>query len=280
MLKRTVTGAVYVAVIAGFFVLRQFVDYRLFDVLVWFFCALGTFEVSRAIKGGLEKSVYFAAIIFGVLFVPIYCLFQYAIIGKAGGYAALILAGAFLIFSVSYSGIKCNFKNLSGNILPFIYPSLLLLTILLTNDFNDNSFIALLLVFVISPVCDTFAYLVGMTYNKIRKGKAKKFCPRLSPKKTWAGAIGGVVGGIIASVVLLYIVGFESDKLSPVLAFIIIGVVAAVLTEVGDLFESYIKRRVGIKDMGNLMPGHGGIMDRIDGMTFAAAFIYFIFLIL
>ena len=64
----------------------------------------------------------------------------------------------------------------------------------------------------------------------------------------------------------------------PALIFIIIGIVGAVFTEAGDLFESLIKRRTGIKDMGRIMPGHGGVMDRIDGMTFASAFVWFMFL--
>ena len=67
---------------------------------------------------------------------------------------------------------------------------------------------------------------------------------------------------------------------SPILAFAIIGVIASVLTEIGDLFESFVKRRAGIKDMGKIMPGHGGVMDRIDGMSFASAFIFFAFLII
>ena len=142
----------------------------------------------------------------------------------------------------------------------------------------------MLLIFVISPCADTFAYLVGMIYNKIRKGKAKKMCPRLSPKKTWAGAIGGVVGGIVGAVVVYFIVDksaiAETAKMSPVIAFILAGIFGSVLTEIGDLFESYIKRKVGIKDMGKILPGHGGVMDRIDGMNFAAVFIFLIFLLL
>ena len=69
------------------------------------------------------------------------------------------------------------------------------------------------------------------------------------------------------------------DFMPITLSFFIIGIFGSVLTEIGDLFESYIKRKVGIKDMGRIMPGHGGVMDRIDGMSFAAVFIYFWFLI-
>ena len=180
-----------------------------------------------------------------------------------------------------------NFKNtvraFAVNILPFVYPALLLLTMLCANELNSG-FICLVLIFVISPCADTFAYLVGMTYNKIRKGNAKRMCPNLSPKKTWAGAIGGVIGGVIGAIVVYFAVDktaiTETAKISPIIAFVLIGFFASILTEIGDLFESFIKRKVGIKDMGRILPGHGGIMDRIDGMSFAAVFVFLTFLLL
>ena len=115
------------------------------------------------------------------------------------------------------------------------------------------------------------------------EGKAKKMCPKLSPKKTWAGAIGGILGSVIGAIVVYFSVdktGINATaKINPVIIFLIAGALAGVFTEIGDLFESYIKRKVGLKDMGRIMPGHGGIMDRIDGMTFAAAVVYLLFVL-
>lgn len=282
MLKRTITGSIYVAIIVGFFLLRDHADYRLFNVLILAFCALGTFEVARAIKPHLYKGNFALAVIFGCVFVPIFCIFEYLTPLK-GAYACLLLCECLLLYQAIVVLVKREtFIKLCVNALPFIYPALLLLTMLCANE-NKSGFIILLLVFVISPCADTFAYLVGMTYNKIRKGKAKKMCPRLSPKKTWAGAIGGVIGGIVGALVVYFAVdtsALSSTIISPVIVFIIIGAVASVMTEIGDLFESYVKRKVGIKDMGKIMPGHGGIMDRIDGMSFAAVFVYAIFVLL
>ncbi|MBQ6727688.1 MAG: phosphatidate cytidylyltransferase [Clostridia bacterium] len=282
MLKRTITGAVYVAIIVGFFFLRD-VDYRLFDILTFIFCAIGTFEVARAVKGYLYKGNFTLSVIFGSIFVPVFFVFE-NYTGFGGGYACLILVALAAIYQAAFSLVKkSNFAGFCVNALPFVYPALLLLTILCANRL-ELGFIALLLIFVISPCADTFAYLVGMTYNKIRKGKAKKMCPRLSPKKTWAGAIGGVIGGIIGAIVVYFAVDktgiVATAKISPVIIFIIIGAVASVFTEIGDLFESYIKRKAGIKDIGKIMPGHGGVMDRIDGMSFAAAVVYCIFVLL
>jgi phosphatidate cytidylyltransferase len=120
-----------------------------------------------------------------------------------------------------------------------------------------------------------------MTYSKIKKGNVKRLCPRLSPKKTVAGAIGGTIGGALGGLIVYFVFRSLADTVyffSPLVLFIIVGVVASILTIVGDLTESYLKRKVGIKDMGKIMPGHGGIMDRIDGISVASVFIFFMFL--
>lgn len=294
MLKRTITGAIYVAVIVASFFLRDYADYRLFNILIFVFSAIGTFEVARAIKGYLYRGNFTFSVIYGVIFVPVFCVFEYLTKIK-GAVGCIILTEMIMLYQFLFAmikerntdgtGLKRIFKSFAVNLLPFIYPALLLLTMLCANELGKEvGFICLVLIFAISPCADTFAYLVGMTYNKIRKGKAKKMCPRLSPKKTWAGAIGGVVGGIVGAIVVYFAVDktaiTETAKISPIIAFILIGVFASVLTEIGDLFESLIKRKVGLKDMGKILPGHGGVMDRIDGMSFAAVFVFFIFLLL
>ena len=106
---------------------------------------------------------------------------------------------------------------------------------------------------------DIFAYAVGRAIG------GPLLWPQISPHKTWAGAIGGVVGGVAAGTSVAYASGV--DKL------VAVGVVAfalSVLTQAGDLFESAVKRRFGAKDTGNLIPGHGGLMDRLDGFLVAA----------
>lgn len=277
MLKRTVTGAVYVAVIAGFFILRQCADIRFFAALILFFCAVGTFEIARAVKEKLFDGVFTFAVIFGILFVPVYFLFNYIVDFSSGAVISLLFCGVSIFSVLIIFAVKKGNGGILFNLLPFVYPCLLLLTTLLSNDLKENSLTALFLIFVIPALSDTFAYLVGMTYNKIRRGKAKKMCPVLSPQKTWAGAIGGLFGGIAGAIIVLYATGFSSEKFAELPIFMLIGVLSAVFTETGDLFESLIKRKVGLKDIGNIMPGHGGILDRIDGLMFASAFIYLVF---
>ena len=282
MLKRTISGAVFVATIVGFLLLRQFVDYRLFNILIWFFCAVGTFEIARALKGFSVKNTSILAIIFGVIFVPHFCIIEYWLFKGYGWLFSLSIMALLILIITVYSLIKkVRFNQFISSILPFVYPAGLLLCLMLCNGFEFMlGFVAILLVFVISSLSDTFAYLVGMTYGKIKKGKVKKLCPKLSPNKTWAGAIGGVIGGIVGAILVYLVFPVKIAFFSPILLFIIVGLLGAIATECGDLFESFIKRKVGIKDMGKIMPGHGGVMDRIDGMIFATLIIFIAFTLL
>ena len=128
----------------------------------------------------------------------------------------------------------------------------------------ENGLFYLLLLFNFSSVCDMGAYFVGVTLGK------HKLCPNLSPKKTVEGAIGGIVWSIIIAVVIILCFGFN-DKL---IATLIITIPFCILGMAGDLFASAIKRSVGLKDYGNLIPGHGGILDRVDSIIMIAPLLY------
>ena len=110
---------------------------------------------------------------------------------------------------------------------------------------------------------DSGAYLVGCTIGR------NKMFPRLSPKKSWEGFIGGVVFNIAAAFIYFYCFDLKSSPfLSNVQGWIFIGIAVSAIATLGDLFESMLKRSLGIKDFGNIIPGHGGILDRIDSLLF------------
>ena len=273
MLKRTITGTGYVLVMAGFFLLRQLVDPRLFNILIWFLSAVGTFEVARAVKSFSVKNTIYYAVTLGIICVPLYCVGQYLLNGIGWIFGLSLLALGFIIAVITCLVAKeKSIKTYSFTLLPYLYPYVFIFTTLLAND-SARGFIILLLSFVISPFSDTFAYFVGSLF------KGPKLCPKLSPKKTWSGAIGGTIGGILGALIVCWIFLPNTYYLSPIVVFIIAGVLGSIVNILGDLFESFIKRKVGIKDMGNILPGHGGVMDRIDGTAFVVILIYLLFLI-
>lgn len=116
----------------------------------------------------------------------------------------------------------------------------------------------LLLLFNFACICDMGAYFVGVTMGK------HKLCPEISPKKTVEGAI----GGIVSSVIITLVISLLFKKFS--IAVLILTIPLCVLGMIGDLFASAIKRSVGLKDYSNLIPGHGGIMDRLDSIIMIA----------
>lgn len=117
------------------------------------------------------------------------------------------------------------------------------------------------LIFLLSVVwaTDSGAFFAGRTIG------GPKLAPKISPKKTWAGAIGGVAAAVAAGVVAAWLTGIPVT-----FGLICVAFGLSVFCQLGDLFESWIKRRFGAKDSGHTIPGHGGVMDRVDGLTFAA----------
>ncbi len=118
---------------------------------------------------------------------------------------------------------------------------------------------AILLVFGCVWGADTFAYFVG------RKVGGPKFAPAISPNKTWSGFVGGLAGSVLVTAIICLLLGHGFGAISVFLALVL-----GTVSSIGDLFESWIKRTFDRKDSGWIIPGHGGLLDRIDGLIFAA----------
>ena len=127
----------------------------------------------------------------------------------------------------------------------------------------------LLLVLNFACVCDMGAYFVGVSMGKT------KLCPAISPKKTVEGALGGIVSSIIVTLVITLCFGYF-NKILPAL---LLTIPLCAVGMIGDLFASVIKRKVGLKDYGNLIPGHGGILDRVDSVLMISPLVYCLMLI-
>ncbi|KIA90029.1 phosphatidate cytidylyltransferase [Kaistella jeonii] len=132
----------------------------------------------------------------------------------------------------------------------------------------DNTFtLEVFFLFILIWSSDTFAYFTGKFFGK------HKMAPKISPKKTWEGFAGGVV--------LTLILGFFVEKYFPELRgnWMVVGVLVAVFGPLGDLVESQLKRTFGVKDSGNIIPGHGGILDRLDSFIICAPVVYLYFIL-
>lgn len=159
------------------------------------------------------------------------------------------------IVAIGYASQLAYKKTLDKKMfLPLLYPTASFLFLL--SLYSEYGVMTLLWLLVIVAGADTGAYFVGKSIGKTQ------FC-ETSPNKTIEGVIGGVVtAGILGTI-------FAHDNLSLVMA-IVISVIVAFASVFGDLFESYLKREAGVKDSGNILPGHGGILDRTDGYLFGA----------
>ena len=263
MIKRILTGVTLIACLVGFFFLRE-ISNLFFDALIFIVMIGSMYELTSAFSKIDIKCNRVALLIYTVLFGAGFYLFS----GINGVFYALILASIIALVCFTFS-TKSTINDLLSTLFVMIYPALFLYFALKINHF-ENGLLLIVLIIAVSVLTDTFAYFVGSAI------KGKKLCPKISPKKTISGAIGGVIGGIIAS--LLVYLCFEHLNLLPgtlgfdknilIIVYLAIGIIGAVFDEVGDLVSSQIKRKTGIKDFGNIFPGHGGIMDRIDGLCF------------
>lgn len=134
---------------------------------------------------------------------------------------------------------------------------------------DSLGFAAMLFVFAVVWSTDILAYFVGRAIG------GPKLAPAISPGKTWSGAIGGTIAGVLGGVAVTLVFFRTVGPWIVSVAFML-----SVFSQIGDLFESFIKRRFGVKDSSRLIPGHGGVMDRVDGLVFAcfAAFFLAVFL--
>jgi phosphatidate cytidylyltransferase len=140
-----------------------------------------------------------------------------------------------------------------------VYAGIVLISPIVLRSDPQMGFAALAFLFATVWATDIFAYLTG------RRLGGPLLWPRLSPKKTWTGAIGGLVGGVVAGVPVAYASAGTHPVAAGVLALIL-----SIAAQGGDLLESSVKRRFGAKDTSALIPGHGGVMDRVDGFLVAA----------
>lgn len=181
--------------------------------------------------------------------------------GLSASLTLLLLAGGVAIGAVHASVVGAGFWPVSG----LAYAGLCAIALAALRGGDAAGLAATLLLFAVVWATDILAYFTGRTIG------GPKLAPSISPGKTWSGAIGGTVSAVIAGLAIAYL--YRSTLGWPALVAVVL--VLSIISQAGDLFESSFKRRYDAKDSSQLIPGHGGVMDRVDGLA-AAAFALFV----
>lgn len=256
-LTRTWSGILFLAIVLSGLLISKY----LFAVLLVAMMATMLYEFYRMTMGSSYKLMQGLGIGFGVLsFLSLFCVCAFGLDWN-------ILAVNIILLIVLMAGTllvkdKKDFRSFA-----FLFTGLLYIAVPLTLSnlvvFQDGVFSGLLIVafFCIIWSSDVGAYCFGMLFGK----NGKKLFPSISPKKSWAGFWGGLLMALVAA----YILYLTHLLPYPLVHCLILAAVMNIAGVYGDLFESQWKRDAGIKDSGNLIPGHGGVLDRFDSTLFA-----------
>ena len=210
----------------------------------------------------------------------------------------MFVAGLSILFGLLvFSYRHVTLESTGYALLSYMYPTVFLVVLIVCNHLEMYSDVAIAFVFGISPCADMFAYFFGRSFGKKLPAK---MAPNISPNKTVIGGFGGLLGGAIGAILVFFVyygfckaITLEAGSFANVtfhfsdvkfewvemIFFIGIGVLTSAFSQFGDLVESAIKRKLDIKDMGNILPGHGGILDRIDSSLYASLIISLVFVV-
>lgn len=274
MLKRAVTAIILVGYAFAMLYLGTAVHYGFLDALIMSFAFVGTYEMYHTFRKSEYKNSWGAPLL---LCVAIYPLWYF--LGYKGILIALSLSICLALAVFTFKA-EMELKDLLATIFSLIYPmALVSLAFALSREFPCGGTFAISFAIFLPVFSDTFAYLVGSTLG------TRKLCPSISPKKTVAGAIGGLLGSVLCAVTFFLLfdlyavipvgyVTFSDSVAVRAVVFVVLGIVGGVLAEIGDLAASRIKRTMNIKDFGNIFPGHGGVLDRLDSIMFTLVMLF------
>ena len=270
--KRTIFGVLFLAVMLGGLLFYEF----LYTVLFAFITFVMLKEFYRMTMGKAYEQSQRSAVIMGVIFF----LSTNSYFFGSFSLTALVGLGLFMLLLLMAESIFLYKENSDFLKTGYLYAGLLYigLPLALSNAVvcRDGEFSGLLMVafFCIIWASDVGAYCFGMLLGQ--KSWSKKMCPAISPKKSWAGFWGGMLMAMLAGAILYWTGLFTF----PIWHCLIVSALMHCTGVLGDLFESLWKRSTGIKDSGNILPGHGGLMDRFDSVIVTAPVVYYLILLL
>lgn len=270
MLKRILTAVIGIPILIPFVIFSYTWP---IIALFAFFTAVATYEILKCT--GVIKKLAVAIPSFAVALEAqlLHIIVRQGIIGT-DRYLAVMMLSYMIYFIVvmtaavfSKGSIKLTLTMQSA--LMVSYVSFGFSSLILLRDFSaDYGVVLFLLAFLIPWVCDGAAYFSGVFLGK------HKLIPDVSPKKTVEGAIGGIVGGVLITAIFGIVMHFGFGKEPNYLMLLGLAFVGCLVSQMGDLIASLLKREHDIKDYGHLFPGHGGVMDRFDSLFTVAVFMF------
>jgi phosphatidate cytidylyltransferase len=262
LITRSISGIVFIGIVIGSILLGQYT----FTALMLVLSIIGLLEFVKMAQKYLSSSKDLVIL----LLSGILCFVLIATVGASWietKYLVLIIAVFLIPFIYTlFSTLKNPLEQLSLISLGVLYISVpfALFTSFFTLNPTQIVSTQLLIAFFIMVWCnDVFAYVVGSLIGK------HKLYQKVSPNKTWEGTIGGLIFTMLAAFIISKF--FEVYDLN---TWLVLGFIISIFASLGDLIESMIKRQVGVKDSGSIMPGHGGVLDRFDGVIFAIPAVY------
>lgn len=292
MLKRTLVAIVLLISFLGAIILGYFFNKEIIEVYMMVWMLVAAYEMTHTFTRKGYKVKKFPITLFAFLTYPLMRIaHEFANMGTE----MLIIMFVLTVFisMVEYTFSKDEniaISDFVSTIFILVYP-LFMIHLIYILTFNYYAVFVVAACVTIPIFSDAFAYYFGKAFGK------KKLCERVSPKKTIAGGIGSLIGAAASSVLIFILFDLYSSALSKnafvpfishavqgwewknALIFIAIGLVTGVVSQLGDLVASKIKRLMGIKDYGHIFPGHGGVMDRLDSII-SSCLVLLIFLTL
>lgn len=274
MMKRIATGLVLAVVLSALWLVQGSVLRAALAVVT--FTAVG--EMVRTLTAGGLRPVRWVPMTFAALTMPVYLLLGWeamlplVLVFALAGMVCVVLSG------------KPDFLSLMATVFPIIYPGMMMPLFYAFQDIASPliSTLAMGLSFTVALLSDVFAWAVGRRFGR------HPLAPEISPKKTIEGSVGGLAGSVLAAplcvflsrcIVYLTVSPEAAAEAVPSMGVLmVVSLMAGALSQCGDLAASTVKRYCGIKDYGNFLPGHGGIMDRIDSVLFSIVVFYIYFI--
>lgn len=293
-MKQRFITSIFIVLVTVFAIISKLLPYSIgdyiFDIFILIVTIVAGFEICNMMEKNNKKLNKFMA--------TMYCIVNYVTlllcVNRVSFYMILIIELLVLVIywlislTIEYFmnkklPVKQHIITSLNTLLACIYPGFLFCLLLNYNHADLYagveyfSLVFIVMIFAITWLTDTFAYLVGRTF------KGPKLAPKISPNKTISGGIGGLIGGM-GGAMLVYLLVYNIPALSTILSmhslawwhFLLIGLFGSIVGQAGDLFESKLKRVSNVKDSGNIFPGHGGMLDRIDAMIFITTFLYLV----